>query len=285
MANTVLAKGLEGFLDGSVDLDTDTIKLMLSDGVTTDVAIKAVTAASNATPIVVTCTSHGFANGDTVVIESVGGNTAANNVWVVANQAANTFELTGSTGNGAYTSGGIAICLGPSAAGQTIDDFSAGVVGTDATLGSKTVTSGVFDAADATYTALTGSAVRHLYAYKDTGTPSTSRVVYFSDAKTKVVAAATAASSATTIVVEPLQAPIASGASAVFSNGATATLSANAAEGARSITVSSLAAQVTAGAWASYAASTAAFAASGFPFTPNGGDLTVVFPASGIFRI
>lgn len=66
-----------------------------------------ITAASNATPIVITSATHGLANGDTVVVSGVGGNTAANGTFVVANQAANTFELTGSVGNGAYTSGGI----------------------------------------------------------------------------------------------------------------------------------------------------------------------------------
>jgi len=68
--------------------------------------IPAITGASNATPIVVTSTAHGLANGDLITITGVVGNTAANGVWVVANVAANTFELVGSVGNGAYTSGG-----------------------------------------------------------------------------------------------------------------------------------------------------------------------------------
>lgn len=67
---------------------------------------KAITAASNASPIVITSNSHGYANGDRVLIEGVIGNTAANGIWTVANQTANTFELSGSTGNGAYSSGG-----------------------------------------------------------------------------------------------------------------------------------------------------------------------------------
>jgi hypothetical protein len=76
-------------------------------------AAKTITAASNATPIVVTSNAHGFSNGDFVVVAGVLGNTAANNTgangtWVVANITANTFELTGSVGNGAYTSGGTA---------------------------------------------------------------------------------------------------------------------------------------------------------------------------------
>lgn len=66
-----------------------------------------ITAASNATPIVITSNAHGLSNGMFVGINSVGGNTAPNGkVWVVANVATNTFELQGSVGNGAYTSGG-----------------------------------------------------------------------------------------------------------------------------------------------------------------------------------
>lgn len=66
----------------------------------------AITAASNATPIVITSNGHGLANNDLVAIAGVGGNTAANGIWSIANIAANTFELEGSAGNGAYTSGG-----------------------------------------------------------------------------------------------------------------------------------------------------------------------------------
>lgn len=76
------------------------------------VTLKAITGATNATPIVVTSTAHGFANGQLVYIERVGGNTNANGRRLVANVAANTFELQDPTtglnvaGNGAYTSGG-----------------------------------------------------------------------------------------------------------------------------------------------------------------------------------
>lgn len=64
---------------------------------------QALTGATNATPIVITATAHGLSNGDEVYVSGVVGNTAANGTWVVANVAANTFELTGSVGNGTYT--------------------------------------------------------------------------------------------------------------------------------------------------------------------------------------
>jgi len=61
------------------------------------------------------------------------------------------------------------------------DDASAGVIGTPQTLGSKTYTSGTFDAADVTYTAVSGNTVEAIIIYIDTGTPSTSRLVAYLD--------------------------------------------------------------------------------------------------------
>lgn len=282
MANALFEKGREGFLDGSIDWDTDTIKVGLVDLGTADVAVKAITGATNATPIVLTVTGHGFANGDIVAVQGVGGNTAANNIWTIANQATNTFELVGSTGNATYTSGGVAVCLGASGAADNLDDINAGAVGTDQTLASKTVTAGVADAADATFTSVTGNSVEALILYKDTGTPSTSRLIAFLDGKHKVTCAVTAAASATAITVDPLTAGIASGQTLVFSNGAPAVLSGAASAGARSLAVSALAAEISAGSFASANAS-----GSGLPVTPNGGNISVAWDngANRIFKL
>lgn len=65
-----------------------------------------VTAATNASPIVVTSASHGLSTGQRVTIASVGGNTAANGTFTITRVSADTFSLNGSTGNGSYTSGG-----------------------------------------------------------------------------------------------------------------------------------------------------------------------------------
>jgi hypothetical protein len=65
-----------------------------------------ISGATNASPIVITNTSHQLLNGDLVEITNVLGNTAANGVFTVQNVTTNTFELVGSTGNGAYISGG-----------------------------------------------------------------------------------------------------------------------------------------------------------------------------------
>ena len=56
-----------------------------------------------------------------------------------------------------------------------------GVVGTPQTLGTKTFVNGLFDAADVTFTAVTGNSVEALIIYIDTGTPATSQLVAYID--------------------------------------------------------------------------------------------------------
>lgn len=286
MSNALFEKGREAFLDGSILYSADTIKAMLADLNTADTGVKAITGATNATPIVITATSHGFANGDLVFVDGVSGNLAANGVWKIANQATNTFELqrpdgVNAAGSAAYTSGGYAICLGISAAADMIDDFDGTRVGSDQTLTSKTITAGVADAADLTFTSVSGASVEALILYKDTGTPSTSRVLALITGKHIATCDSQAAASATSIIVEPLIAPIPNSTVLTFSNGASATLSALANAGDRTLTVSALAAIVTA---ASRALAPAT--GSGLPVTPNGGNINAVFDngANRIFK-
>ena len=65
--------------------------------------------ATNTSPIIVTTTdengtpkSMNLSNGDTVIIDDVRGNTAANGVWAIENVGLTTLKLIGSTGNGEY---------------------------------------------------------------------------------------------------------------------------------------------------------------------------------------
>lgn len=78
-----------------------------------------ITGATNAAPIVITAVAHGLQDGDVVNISGVGTNTAANGNWVVASAAADTFALTGSTGNGVYTAGTGALSARGVGAGTT----------------------------------------------------------------------------------------------------------------------------------------------------------------------
>jgi hypothetical protein len=63
---------------------------------------------------------------------------------------------------------------------EFLTDLS-GVVGTAQTIGNTTVTNGVFDGDNVTYTAVTGNSVEALVIYVDTGTAGTSRLVAYID--------------------------------------------------------------------------------------------------------
>lgn len=56
-----------------------------------------------------------------------------------------------------------------------------GVVGTAQTLGSKTYTNGVFDAADPTFPSVSGNTAEAIVIYIDTGSSATSRLVSYVD--------------------------------------------------------------------------------------------------------
>lgn len=176
--NASYTKGLNRLFNGGIDLDTDTLKVVLVDA--NDYALS-VTGATNATPIVITSASHGLSNGDQVLVFNVGGNTAANAIHLVANQTTNTFELTDLSGtnvagNGSYTSGGFIIKLSTN---EFLSDIPAGGrVATSSALSSVSCTASgngaVFDAADVTFSAVTGDQVEVIVIYKDTGSASTS---------------------------------------------------------------------------------------------------------------
>lgn len=110
MANALYDKGREGFLDGSIDWDTDNIKAVLVDTGTYTVDL---------------------ANHD------------------------------------------------------NLDDIAGGArIATSANLSSKTVAAGVADAADVTFSSVTGASVEAIVLYKDTGTASTSRLIAYIDTAT-----------------------------------------------------------------------------------------------------
>ena len=120
-------------------------RIMSSQGdgtgtITQVVTAQTVSGATDATPIVVTATSHGYSDGDFVHITGVVGNTACNDLHVVANKTTNTFELTtpagaNVAGNGSYSSGGAAhLCfVVKPAAGDTHCLHRFCIVATDST--------------------------------------------------------------------------------------------------------------------------------------------------------
>lgn len=54
-------------------------------------------------------------------------------------------------------------------------------IGTSQTLASKTITDGVFDADNVTFTSVTGASVEALIIYKDTGSAATSPLIMYID--------------------------------------------------------------------------------------------------------
>lgn len=110
MANALYDKGREGFLDGSIDFDTNNIKIMLID------------------------------------------------------EADDTIDL----------------ALDEDLA----DRAGASRVATSGNLASKTVTAGVADAADVTFTAVTGDVSESIDMYQDTGVEATSRLILNIDTAT-----------------------------------------------------------------------------------------------------
>ena len=68
---------------------------------------------------------------------------------------------------------------------EFFSSVSSAVVGTPVALGSKVVdTSGVFDAADPTFTAVSGASVEAIVIYKWTGSAATSSLIAFIDTAT-----------------------------------------------------------------------------------------------------
>lgn len=67
---------------------------------------------------------------------------------------------------------------------QYYSSVSSAVVGTPQTLVSKTSTSGVADAADVTFSAVSGATVEALVIYKDTGNAATSPLIAYIDTAT-----------------------------------------------------------------------------------------------------
>lgn len=96
-----------------------------------------ITNATNTAPIVITTSgAHGFSDNDIVLIDAVGGNTAANGTWFISVVDATHFTLDAAAGNGDYTSGGTATKI-------TLDPDTANVIKHETTItGTGTVTLG-----------------------------------------------------------------------------------------------------------------------------------------------
>jgi len=281
VSNQLFGLGRQNLGAKAINLTTDTLKATLLTMASAAGKIYLVTAASNATPIVLTMASTtGISQGDILVAGGIGGNLAANGTWQAGTVTGTTVQLltrldaNNSTGSAAYTSGGWIINL---SSASTLADVSANSLGTDATLSGVTNTLGVVNASAWTWTSLTATKVWGCAIYDTT---ASNDLIAFYDGTIQVYVTTQAAASATSIAVQRLTAAIPNGAVLTFSNGASATLTAQANIGDTSLTVSALAAIVTRQATADTPTLNC-----GFPVTPaSGGNLTFT-PDSGAFKL
>lgn len=98
------------------------------------------------------------------------------------------------TANISWSADDIRVILGDSAAYTVnlathdfLDDVPGGArVAVSGSLASKTTSAGVADAADVTFTAVTGASCEFILIYKHTGTDSTSRLIAYIDSATNL---------------------------------------------------------------------------------------------------
>lgn len=294
MSIYVLPGGRAAFAAALTDLDAASglnASLLELDGTLTDTAVKAITGVTNATPAVITSNAHGFANDEIVLVRGVLGSIGVNQLAKVANAAANTLtlktlgpEALDVSAGGAYVSGGCILNLSKALNRADVDGAQ---ISTPYVIPTTTVVGGVVKpSASLVWSAVPdlggGKQVHGFILCKASGAAGTDTGIFWFDGRIKVTANAQAAAAATSIQVEPLVAPLASGTVIVFSNGVTATLSGAAAKGARSISVTALAAIVQAGHEGEAAIDPAGN--QPWPITPNGGSITQLIDATeGLF--
>lgn len=157
------------------------------------------------------------------------------------------------------------------------------LVSTSAALGSKTVTNGIADAADTSFTSVAaGAAIPCYIIYQSSAVTggadvaaSSQRLISCHDGKIQFTVAAAATTGATSITIDPLLAAIPSGATLTKISGTgptTITTSATGAAGARTLSVSALSGDLSADAVYEVAAT-----GTGLPITPDGNNINLTF--------
>jgi hypothetical protein len=284
MSNQVIPIGLTALVGATSWLAGACVTPLKLDGSLTDTAISQVTAATNATPIVVTTASaHGAAAGDLVVILANGanGNTAAIGTFRVTAPSGSTLSLQSAdedtplntTGNGTWAGTACMINLSKIATFADVDGAKVGGQADKSLSNCVINANGIIDADDpASWTAWTGTVSAFLLALGATPGTAGNIPILFQDGKTNVHVTADAATSATTIWVRTLEGDIANGTAIVLSNGVTATLSAGATAGQKSLTVSAISGPIAAG-----HTGDAPVTGSGLPATLTSGTLTETF--------
>ena len=150
---------------------------------------KSIVSSTNASPIVVEVTGHGYATGDTVYITGHLVNTAANGSWTIIALGANTFSLTSSVGNGVGVATGSAYrysdldlidnSIQANASPLTVTDITLSAIATAVTVvGVLTVTGSNANRTDADLKATASTALTNLCSTIPIGGIGTSTVLY-----------------------------------------------------------------------------------------------------------
>ena len=283
MSNILFKTGKQNVGSKLINLASggDTFKATLLNMSTAGGKIALIASSTNATPIVVTTSgAHGYSTGDIVVIAGHTTNTAANGTWKIAAAAGSTFALTtlldgnNSTGNGVGGATGWCIDI---TTGSTLADVSANTNGTDATISGQTLTGDVWNASAWTYTGLTATQVNATAVYSLT---TANDLVAFIDGRIQIYVTTQAVATNTSIAIQRLAAAIPNGTVIAFSNGQTATLTAQANVGDTSLTVSSLGGRV-----ARQSTADCYTLGVGIPMTPGAGGSFQFVPDAGVNKV
>jgi len=284
MTNRLTELGREGFLDGTLDWDTQLFSAALLDLNTADAAVIAITSSTSASPPVMLTGTHGLTTGDIVFIQGHTTNTACNGLWKITVTDSTHFSLqtlagVNVTGTGGAGAGGYAVVFGgASTVGKFWSDFDGALVGAKVNLAGETKTLGVADANDVTFTGVSGASVEAVAVFQDTGTNTTSRMVCVITGYQQLICAKT--TTGTSIPVDPLLAGIPNGTVLKWSTGESSTLTSAANAGDRAITVTSTTVTVE-------ATVSAPITGSGLPVTPNSGNIVFALDngANKLFKL
>jgi hypothetical protein len=288
MSNILYKVGKQNIGNKAIAFNADTFKATLLTMATQAGKIFLVTGATNpGNPIVLSMSNTGsMAAGGVVVVGGVGGNLAANGTWQLGTVVANTsiqlltlLDGNSSTGSGAWTSGGWVMDITNA---STLADVSANSNGTDVALTGVTNTGGVINAAAWTWNGLTATKSWGVAIYDST---AANDLIAFIDGTYQVYVVTQANATATSIAIARLPVIILNGTVLTFSDGSSATLTAQANVGDTSLTVSSLAAIVHRQATADVQTGTTGGSSSGLPFTPAVNGAFTLTPDSGVNKL
>lgn len=282
MSNALFGLGRHNYSIKQISSTVDTLKASLLTMSSAAGKIYLVTGASSpGNPIVLTVASTtGIATGDVLVVNGVGGTTSANGTWIAGTVTGTTVELKtkldniSSTGNGAYTSGGWIIDL---SSASTLADVSANSNGADVAITGVTDVLGVVNASPWTWSGLAATKSWGVAIYDST---AANDLLAWIDGYYQVYVITQAAASSTAIAVARLPVQIATGTVLNFSNGASATLSAQANVGDTSLAVTSTAAIIT-----RQATADAPTLNAGLPVTPAPGGSLQLTPDAGVNKL